>query len=239
MGLTQFKNTFCEYVTQTTYKGNQKLTNEFITGVHNVEYLYSLIKHYVYECSLEIDTTKQYIDVPFVVENELHDIYNDIKESFLSIENLISIDNNIFLALVQKLQQSYSLSKNKLSILKDILSDYKPEKIIIFCKYVNTSEYLKTLYKDALILTYGKDSFGLNLQNRNIIIYFDKTFDYGLREQSMGRIYRLGQSESNCIYIDFTSNLGLCMLINENINKKVNLVSCFKDKNIQEALNIL
>lgn len=51
MGYAEFKNTFCKYTTITKrFGGYKQYTKEFITGYENIDYLYSLIGEYVYEC---------------------------------------------------------------------------------------------------------------------------------------------------------------------------------------------
>jgi len=54
MSLAEFKNTFCKYTTVTkSFPGTYKsYTKTFITGYENIDYLYSLIGEYVYECDL-------------------------------------------------------------------------------------------------------------------------------------------------------------------------------------------
>ena len=89
-----------------------------------------------------------------------------------------------------------------------------------------------------MVLTYGTGSLGLNLQEYNRIIYFDKTFDYSFREQSEGRIYRNGQ-KLNCEYFDLTGEVGLEGIIDRCIYNKESLVNYFKkysNKEIKEMV---
>ena len=76
-------------------------------------------------------------------------------------------------------------------------------------------------------------SFGLNLQEYSVIVYFDKTFDYSQRVQSEHRIFRTGQKQ-DCIYIDLTGNVGLEKLIDKNIIKKISLLEYFKEAGIKK-----
>ena len=89
-----------------------------------------------------------------------------------------------------------------------------------------------------MILTYGKHSFGLNLQDKNVTVYFDKTFDYAQRIQSGYRTYRMGQNK-NCIYYDLTGNVGLESVIDKSINKKMSMSEYFKSKSINEIIKEL
>ena len=79
----------------------------------------------------------------------------------------------------------------------------------------------------CLVLSYQKDSLGLNLQDYNVTIYFDKVWDYALRTQSTRRTFRTGQ-ERDCLYYDLTGDVGLERLIDRNIGKKVTMSEYFK-----------
>jgi len=78
-------------------------------------------------------------------------------------------------------------------------------------------------------------SFGLNLQDKYITIYFDKTFDYAQRLQSEQRTYRTGQNH-DCIYYDMTSNTGLDVLVNDNISRKQGMDEYFRAVKIEELI---
>ena len=60
MSLAQFKNTFCKYTTITKKVGYRQYSREYITGMENVDYLHSLIRHYVYECDLRLNITQKW-----------------------------------------------------------------------------------------------------------------------------------------------------------------------------------
>lgn len=92
---------------------------------------------------------------------------------------------------------------------------------------------LQKLYPNVSILSYGMHSFGLNLQDKFITIYFDKTFDYAQRLQSEQRTYRTGQMR-DCIYYDMTSNTGLDVLVNDNIRRKQGMDEYFRAVKIEE-----
>ena len=104
---------------------------------------------------------------------------------------------------------------------------------MIFAKYIDTQQDLKELFPKVKILSYQKHSFGLNLQNYNCIIFFDKIWDYALREQAERRIYRTGQNK-DCIFYDLTANVGLDKMIDTNILKKANMLQEFKKLSLEE-----
>lgn len=229
LGMThnQFKNTFCEYTTITKRVGLKKYTKEFITGFENVDYLYSLIREYVYQCDLKLNITQNYHDVSYCISDEEREEYNEIKNIFLSDEMLECRNNNIFLAMTQKMQHSYCCSLGKVEAVKRIFESIPQEKTIIFCKYIDSIELCEKLFPKAKVLSYQKEALGLNLQEYNNTIYFDKVWDYALRTQSTRRTYRMGQ-EYDCQYYDLTGDVGLENIINKNINKKVSITEYFK-----------
>lgn len=214
----KFQDDYCIYKTE---KIGWRCVRRWVIGYTNLDHLLSLIEPYVYECSLDLSLTKQYRTKMWSLSEDERIAYENLKTELFTYLNLDNTGE--MLGVFQKLQHSYCLSKEKLKILNDIVD----EKTIIYCKFIRSQEALKELYPDTLILTYGKNSFGLNLQNYSKIIYFDKTFDYAHREQSEARIYRMGQQD-NCEYIDLTGNVGLEKLFDDCINKKVSLVEAFK-----------
>ena len=85
MSLAEFKNTFCKYTKITkslpgTYKS---YTKEFITGYENIDYLYSLIGEYVYECDLELNVQQIYENASYSLSEDDFKTYNHLKETYL------------------------------------------------------------------------------------------------------------------------------------------------------------
>lgn len=223
----QFKNTFCEYTTITKRVGYRKYTKEFITGFENVDYLYSLIREYVYQCDLRLNVEQNYHQRYYYTSENEKDLYNEIKNSFLSDEMLEWRNNNIFLEMTQKMQHSYCCTEDKIETVRQIFEEIPEEKSIIFCKYIDSRELCEKLFPKAKVLSYQKEAFGLNLQEYNNTIYFDKVWDYALRTQSTRRTYRTGQ-ENDCQYFDLTGDVGLESLIDRNIQKKISMTEYFK-----------
>lgn len=223
----EFKDTFCEYTRVTKKKGYRIFTKEFITGFANVDYLYSLIREYVYQCDLQLNITQNYRNIYYYLSREEMEEYQQIKEDFLSYEMMDIWNNNIFMGMTQKLQHSYCCSPEKVNALRELFKVVPEEKSIIYCKYIDSRELCEREFPKAKVLSYQKESFGLNLQEYNNTIYFDKVWDYALRTQSTRRTYRTGQ-EYDCYYYDMTGNVGLESLIDRNINNKVSMTEYFK-----------
>lgn len=222
MSHDQFKNTFLHYI---EFKGKQTK----ILKHANMDYLYSLIEPYVFEAKLDLNVTQDYLNVPYKINNK--EEYKEIKEKFLT--ELSDYDNSAnFLAYAQKMQQSYSIDEDKLQLTKSILN--ATDKTIIFCKFVKTKEELEKIKrKDDLVITYGKGSLGLNLQEYRNIIFFDKTWDYAQLEQAKRRIYRTGQTRDVNYYM-LTGDVGLERMMNRCIDKKMSILDMFKQSSLKE-----
>ena len=215
----KFRDSYCK---TTTYKKGGVIQKTVITGYANVDHLLSLIKPYVFTCNLELKVNKRYHVLHWYLDFDEQDAYEELKADLFADYSEDTSDVNI-LAILQKLQHSYACARNKWRLL----DEYLTEKTIVFCKYHVSRDEVQRRYPKAKVLTYGTGSFGLNLQDYNRIIYFDKTFDYSFREQSEGRIYRNGQT-LDCEYYDLTGDIGLEQMIDRCISNKEGLVQHFK-----------
>ena len=235
MDMAEFKNTFCEYVqvTYTSPNSQRSFTKEFIKRYHNVEHLYKLIEPFIFESKLSLSVGVQHINIDYQLSDEEITEHNNLKEKYLDDEYLQAKNNNIFLEITQKMQHNYSLSAEKFRIVDKLLSEIDKSKVLIYAKYINTQNQLKEYYKDIEIKSINKHAYGLNLQDYNIIIFWDKTWDYAQREQIERRVFRTGQNV-DCVYYDLTGNVGLETMINKNIEKKRNLLDVFAKMSINQ-----
>ena len=230
MSDAEFKNTFCEYTKITKFFGGKRgYTKEFITGYENIDYLYSLIRHYVFECDLTLSVKQLYSNIDYKLSEEHLDEYTRLKEKYLDDEMLQWKNNNIFLEMTQKMQHTYSCTEDKFEKLDALFKDIDPERTIIYCKYIDSRLECEKRFPKATVLSYQKNSLGLNLQHLCNTVYFDKNWDYALRTQSGRRTWRTGQ-EYDCRYWDLTGNVGLESLIDRNINKKTGMAEYLKGK---------
>lgn len=185
MNLMTFKNTFCKWTRITKYMGgHQSYTKEFITGCENIDYLYSLIRHYVYECDLSLNITQNYKELNYSLDEECMDEYQRLKCKYLDDDTLQWKNNNIFLEMTQKMQHIYCCTAIKFEVLNNLFKEIPEEKSIIYCKYINSRLECEKRYPKAQVLSYQKESFGLNLQKYHNTIYFDKIWDYALRVEN-------------------------------------------------------
>ena len=239
MDMAEFKNTFCEYTRVTKRFGCYKAyTKEFITGYENIDYLYSLIRHYVFEADLNLQVKQYYNTLKYTLDEESMEEYQRLKAKYLDNETLLWKNNNIFLEMTQKMQHTYSCTPEKFEKLDELFKTVDESRTIIFCKYIDSGEACRKYFKQATVLSYQKESLGLNMQHLHNTIYFDKNWDYALRVQSGRRTFRSGQ-EYDCKYWDLTGNVGLESLIDKNINKKIGMVEYFKGKTKKELKEVL
>lgn len=235
LGMTeqQFKNTFCKYTTVTKRIGNKSYCKEYITGYENVDYLHSLVRHYVFHCDLSMNISQSYRELRYELDEESRDEYMELKERFLDDEVLQWKNNNIFLEMTQKMQHVYCCDSGKFAILDKLFEEIPQDEAIIFCKYIDSRVECERRYSKAKVLSYQKESFGLNMQKYHHTIYFDKIWDLAMRIQSGRRTFRTGQ-EYDCQYYDLTGNVGLERMIDENIRKKVDITEYFKKVSMDE-----
>jgi SNF2 family DNA or RNA helicase len=239
MSDAEFKNTFCEYTKVTrSFGGRRSYTKEFITGYENIDYLYSLIRHYVYECDLTLAISQLYNEINYSLSDEDMQEYTQLKTKYLDDEMLQWKNNNIFLEMTQKMQHTYCCTPSKFEVVEQLFKTIPQEETIIYCKYVSSREMCEKIFPKATVLSYQKESLGLNLQHFRNTIYFDKNWDYALRVQSGRRTFRTGQ-EYDCRYWDLTGNVGLESLIDANIHKKTGMVEYFKGKTKEELIQVL
>ncbi len=239
MSLAEFKNTFCKYTTITKrFGGYKEYSKEFITGYENIDYLYSLIGQYVFECDLELQIQQLYEEEYYIIDNDSKTEYYRLKTEYLDDEKLMMINNNLFLELTQKMQHGYCCTEEKFKIVQKWFEKYPEEKSIIFVKYIRSMEECKKRFPKATVLNYKTGSYGLNLQHLPYTVYFDKTFDYGDVAQSKHRNYRVGQ-EQDCRYLSLTGDVGLETLISDNNKKKIGISEYLKKISREQLKDVL
>lgn len=238
MSYNQFKNTFCEYIIENITNGIKSYKKEYIIGYENLNILYRLIDPFVFDAKLELNKSIDFIKIEYSLTKEERLFHNEIKERYLDDENMLLINNNIFLEITQKLQHNYSLSTEKISTLKSILNQYGESNCIVCAKFIQTQNKLRELFPSLKVISWQKDSFGLNMQRYNVMIKFDQHWDYALHEQLYHRIYRMGQKK-DCKVFDLVANVGLDNMMYDCVQKKQGLLQMFKQKSIKELNKIL
>lgn len=236
MSNAEFENTFCE---KTIIKKNGKITNEFVSGYANIDYLHHLIKPFIYESDLVLDINVQHININYYLSDELKKEYNRIKEHFLCDESLEEYNNNIFLLMVQKMQHSYCCEFSKLEILKELIKKHGVDNIAVYTKFIASREFLEENIKDINVFSLQSESMSINLQDKfNVTIEFDKTWDWKNVDQYQRRVFRTGQKR-NVYHYYLDAKIGLDNLIKENNNKKLEALNYYKKISKNELKEIL
>lgn len=233
MDMAEFKNNFCEYKKMTirkpgTYRTRSK---EWIVAYHNMDYLHALIEPYIFRADLDIDAGLNFIDMDYDLSDDEKKEHHRIMDEVLSEEWLMA-KPNFFLMLTQKLQNNYSRNEEKFQIVAEVLKE-KPKTLLV-AKFVETQEELKKRFPNARVLSWQKNSFGLNLQYEyNEMLLFDQHWDYGLFDQIIKRIYRQMQLK-NCAVRRLVGNCGLERMMYDNVDKKADFVTEFKKLTLEE-----
>jgi len=233
MGLAQYKQTFCEYTVMTKRIGHRTIRREWINKYHNVDHLYSLIGPYVYQADLKLDVAKIMVDVPYQINAELRAEYQRLKEKYLDDEMMEARNNNIFLEMTQKMQHTYSCDPAKFERVDALMAEHDPKRVLIYCKYVASREACAKRYPKATVLSIQSDAMSLNLQAKNVTVFFDKTWDYGVVDQAVYRTWRTGQT-GDCTYYNLTGDVPLEALIDKNVAAKMSLLEYFNRKSVGE-----
>lgn len=234
MGLAEFKNNFCEYKKLTIRRPGtyRERTREWIVAYHNMDYLHALIDPYVFQADLSLDVGLDFIDMEYDLTEEEKREHKRIMEEVLSEEWLMA-KPNFFLMLTQKLQHNYSMSPDKIDMLKAVL-DNNPETLVV-AKYVSTQRELQKLFPEVRILSWQKHGHGLNLQDYSEMVLFEQHWDYGLFDQIIKRIYRTGQRK-RCIVRRFIGRVGLERMMYSNVDRKADFLSEFKKLTLEEFI---
>lgn len=238
MAFAQFKDTFCKYTTIKKSRGKQYWSKEFITGYANIDYLYSLIRPYVYEADLQLTVGKQHIDLYYDIDEDAKKEYNLIKEKYLDNEKLQALNNNIFLELTMKMQHIYCTTDEKFRLLYKIVAVHGAENIIVYTKFVRSRIEIEKKFNHLTVLSLQSDSMSINMQHKFVTVEWDKTWDYALVDQYQHRTYRTGQTK-DCIYYYLNGNVPLENLIKANNEKKQDQLQYFKTITKEELKEIL
>jgi hypothetical protein len=235
MSYAEFENVFCE---KTTVLKNGR-TNEFITGYANIDYLFHLIKPFIYEADLVLDVDVQHINISYSIDGLMKIEYEEIKDYFLCKENLEEYNNNIFLMMVQKLQHCYCCASEKIQIVKTIIEKHGLKNVAVYTKFINSREFLENEIQGINVFSLQSDSMSLNLQNQfNVTVEFDKTWDWMNVDQYQRRIFRTGQKRT-CYHYYLDGRIPLDNLIKKNNQNKLDALNYFKSISKKELKQVL
>ncbi len=247
---TQFANSFLIYKKEgyRAYAKSNRACNE--------QALIEIIKPYVFDSSLEIDCELKTQDITCGLNSQELIKYTELKQKVF--DKIFDKDEADFFSISQQFQHFYTENCiDKKQKFDELITSLKDQQVIVYVKFVSELEYIIEKYKAVeysgknkagielfkngakiLVCTYGTGSLGHNLQFCNNIIYFSQTFDYKHKEQSLHRIYRIGQTKTCNIY-NFFVKTGLEDLIKSSLSKKNNLLQVLKNHIKKENLHFL
>lgn len=209
---------------------------------------------------------KLYDQVYFGLTDEQCDAYRKAKEEILN-GIMEEIPDYIIFQLFTALQQIVSgfwnrngkefirLPHKRVETLQTIISGvHENEKVIIWCKYVESARQIAdalpgcALYYGGLsekrrdeqlqlfrgsarflVATMATGGHGLTLNEAHYHIFYENEFKYSHRVQAEDRSHRIGQTE-RVTYIDIVSNSGIDRRIQDAIAKKADVVKSFRNE---------
>lgn len=242
MSKQQFQNTFFKKITYRK-KGHKENTFYKFSEV-NAELLYKMVEPYIFKCELDFNKNEEtkYIYVSYDDDGYYQEKENKLNEYIEKRTSDVIIN---MLTSLNVIASNYDKKNDK------VIEYIKDKQVIVFCNFLEEIEYINSKldcyvitgstknrseiidkFKNdnkPLIMTYGVESYSLNLQFCNEIVYSSINFDYAKIEQSQYRIKRIGQ-EQNIKYTYFLTDLGINKLIKENIERKMTLENLVKEK---------
>ena len=191
----------------------------------------------------------------------IKNIISNFKKYGYSENSYMSNDKKEVLKSLSKMYYYSSLNIKKIDEMNKILHELQNQQVIIFCRFVANVWTIKNELKEKaivfcgehkddieifkqgkvqyLIITLGTGSVGLNLQNSNNIIFYDRSFDNALMIQAKRRIYRMGQT-NDCNYFVIKTLCSFEALMDNNLEYKNNmLISFTKELNKITGKNII
>lgn len=198
---------------------------------------------------LSKEQEETYAAVKFEILNEVYDYERlDVFRLFTSLQRIVSgfhRDENGELVY---------LKNARIEALETVLSGIPDnEKIIIWCKYIESVKQIKDMLKDAalyygdlsekqraaelerfketdckhLVATLSTGGHGLTVNEAHYHIFYENEFKYSHRIQAEDRSHRIGQTKP-VTYIDIVANAKIDQRIQDALSLKGDAVAMFK-----------
>lgn len=126
---------------------------------------------------------------------------------------------------MHKTMQMLSLRGDRIAELLMILEKHRGDKVLVFTNYISTANKLHEMIEDSMLITGGMDKTSVqsklrnffygkfqalistsvlnqsyNLQQANVIVFYDFNYDSIKAQQTEGRVVRIGQTKECFIY---------------------------------------
>jgi SNF2 family DNA or RNA helicase len=212
-------------------------TQRYFTMTRNQKELYEHAKDEILNSIYELDS---FGNTPSYIIYNLFTCLQTVLSGYLNMKDEHCITDN-----------------PRLDLLIDVIEETAANKIIIWCKYQYDIEQItQKLGLKNCALFYGELSenernneldkfrntdtrffiatqscggFGLTLVESAYVIYYNNSFNYAARQQSEDRTHRIGQTKK-VQYVDLICEKSIDEMIDDNLTKKGNIVSDFKNK---------
>lgn len=235
---TQFANYFLPFYWDSFFKIKRRWSTP-----ENEKNLIKMMRPYILRFNLnDWNGNLRHYNQDFELTPAEEENYRQEKEDFLKDKY-----NVAFMEVAQKFQQIYTIAKNKVEALFQLVRqiEKRNEKVIIYTKYLDEvvflresggfvkgafveltgrSNKLKAIRRfeediNIMFCTYRVDRLNLSLHACDNIIYFSQTFDYKDKVQSL---YNLNQSlrPRQVNVYNFWVKTGLENLIRDNLDRK-------------------
>lgn len=226
-----------------------------IIGSKNIEELLNYVSPYIFQVKLNecVDLPEKIEKYYYYsMDNYNIELYKNRVRIFLEyIHNEDNISSYDIFNLYSDLQKIVSKNKKpRLELLNRIIQKINGIPAI-YCKYIQEVEDVSKLFNnpaiytgeksilqrtniinninnyDAVILTFGVGSFGLNLQDIHNCIFYSNVFKYGEKLQAAARFHRIGQKK-NVVYNEIICNDTIDEKILSNLNSKEKILNYFE-----------
>ncbi len=237
---TQFSNNFLHF-----FLGEDEVKRRW-SKPQNEKKLIELMRPYILEYDLDFDCSIKYFDEYFDLTPKEIQNYSQEKEMFLREREQFP-----FMQVVQKFQHIYTIAKDKVFALVDIIDQIlaRGEKVIVYIKFIDEIKFFKECGAfdhpfveltgnsnknkvveafrnnvNIMFSTYGAGGFSINVPFCNNIIFFSQTFDYKDKIQCLDCVYQKGLTKELNIY-NFWVKTGLEDLIQRSLTRKKHVLS--------------
>lgn len=249
LGYKAFKEFEHNHIQYDLYTGKVK-------AYHNARYFFDKMEPYVVFLKQKdvLPLPEQcYEKVNISLTEDERTSYDTVKQEFANID-ISAWNSTVIFALFTKLQIIVANAEHKVTELEK----FKDKKCIVWTKFKEEQDRISHLgfcingatphklraellnkWRETggmLIASINIMSYGFNLQDCAIEIFYSNTFDWAVRYQAEKRIHRVGQM-NKCLYIDFTTDMKIDGIISKSLKKKQNTIDAFGRiiKEIQDA----
>ena len=224
---------------QTFYKRCQK----------NLPWLKSAIAPYVYECDLSLDVVCEESEEVVRVSQYTRNIYEEEKSRLL--DAIKNHEDMVIMGQLSKMRRIVACDRQKNTAIANMVAG---KRSIVFCQFRDELDQIVHDTKNGayaidgdtpipdrdeildnwrkgdkpLVIMAQCGSFGLNLQDSDLVVFASLPWDYAEYSQALHRIYRLGQKSKKIRVIRFKQRIGISNIVEQCLWTKLTLAEFVK-----------